>query len=161
MFIFWLTGSWSWIFNMISCIFIIFCVSNLRFNHMICPCFSFWSHKQEVLKFLDELCSLYEHDYLQKSSSQTEILKAFIEKVSDLADAHKLPSRNYQSLMMESSVVDLQNHLNKVSSSSLGQSCFGFSFYTLGSFSYHFKLFYLLHISTFQHSVCCLIMIQR
>ncbi|KAJ8425780.1 hypothetical protein Cgig2_020918 [Carnegiea gigantea] len=75
---------------------------------------SLYSHKQEVLKFLDELCSLYEHDYLQKSSSQTEIMKAFIEKVSDLADAHKLPSRNYQSLMMESSVVDLQNHLNKV-----------------------------------------------
>ena len=68
-----------------------------------------------MLKFLHELCSLYERDYLQKSSLQTEILKAFIEKVSDLADVHKLASRNYHALVMESSLADLQNHLNKVS----------------------------------------------
>lgn len=75
---------------------------------------SSYGHKEEVLNFLDQLCSLYEYDYMKKSSLQTEIMKAFVEKVSDLADKHKLPSKSYQSLMVESSAVDLQNYLNKV-----------------------------------------------
>lgn len=75
---------------------------------------SSYSHKKEVLKFLDQLCSLYEHDYMPTSSLQEDSMKSFLEKVSDLADVNSLPSKGYRSLQTEFSVVDLQKHLRKV-----------------------------------------------
>ncbi|XP_074311136.1 UDP-glucose:glycoprotein glucosyltransferase-like [Silene latifolia] len=75
---------------------------------------SSYSHKKEVLKFLDQLCSLYEQDLMQESSLQIDRMEAFIKKVTDLADETTLPSKTYRSLLKEYSVDDLQSHLNKV-----------------------------------------------
>ncbi|KMS95940.1 hypothetical protein BVRB_003480 isoform A [Beta vulgaris subsp. vulgaris] len=75
---------------------------------------SSYSHKKGVLKFLDQLCSLYENIFMKNPSKQTEGIKTFIEKVSDLADVNELPSKGYSSLLTEFSVDDLQKQLNKV-----------------------------------------------
>lgn len=52
---------------------------------------------------------------MKNPSKQTEGIKTFIEKVSDLADVNELPSKGYSSLLTEFSVDDLQKQLNKVS----------------------------------------------
>ncbi|KAL9229315.1 hypothetical protein vseg_004797 [Gypsophila vaccaria] len=75
---------------------------------------SSYSHKKEVLNFLDQLCSLYEQDLMRKTSLEIDSVKAFIKSVVDLADETSLPSNNYRSLLTEFSVDDLQSHLNKV-----------------------------------------------
>ncbi|KAH9602156.1 hypothetical protein KSS87_023287 [Heliosperma pusillum] len=77
-------------------------------------CMLLFSHKREVLKFLDQLCSLYEQDLMQESSLQIDSMEAFIKKVIDLVDQTSLPSNTYRSLLKEYSVDDLQSHLNKV-----------------------------------------------
>lgn len=67
--------------------------------------------------FLDQLCSLYENSFMKNSSQQTESLKTFIEKVSDLADANELPSKGFRALLTGYSVDDVQMQLKKVSNS--------------------------------------------
>ncbi|KAL2942987.1 UDP-glucose:glycoprotein glucosyltransferase [Bienertia sinuspersici] len=71
---------------------------------------SSYSHKKGVLKFLDQLCSLYENVFMTNS---TDSVKEFIEKVFDLADVNELPSKLYHSLLTETSVNDLKLQLNK------------------------------------------------
>lgn len=51
---------------------------------------------------------------MKHSSQQAESMKAFIEKVSDLADVNGLPSKGFSSLLTEFAAEDLQNQLNKV-----------------------------------------------
>lgn len=75
---------------------------------------SSYSHKEGVLKFLDQLCSLYEHFFMKNSSQQAESMKTFVKKVSDLADVNGLPTKGYNSLLTEFAVDDLQKQLNKV-----------------------------------------------
>ncbi|XP_057538898.1 UDP-glucose:glycoprotein glucosyltransferase [Amaranthus tricolor] len=73
-----------------------------------------YSHKDGVLKFLDQLCSLYETSIMKNSSAKTENIEEFIEKVTDLADVNRLPSKVYKSLLTNFSVDDLHKQLNKV-----------------------------------------------
>ncbi|GMH06742.1 hypothetical protein Nepgr_008582 [Nepenthes gracilis] len=74
---------------------------------------SSYSHKKEVLNFLDQLCSFYQNAYQETSSLPDDGIRAFVDKVLELADAYKLPSKGYRSALIEFSVVDLRNHLNK------------------------------------------------
>ncbi|XP_059648174.1 UDP-glucose:glycoprotein glucosyltransferase isoform X1 [Cornus florida] len=75
---------------------------------------SSYSHKKNVLDFLDQLCSVYERKYMLASSSVAESKEAFIDKVCELADANGLPSKGYRSVLNEFSVDELRHHLNKV-----------------------------------------------
>ncbi|XP_021717311.1 UDP-glucose:glycoprotein glucosyltransferase-like [Chenopodium quinoa] len=74
---------------------------------------SSYSHKEGVLKFLDQLCLLYERIFMKNSSLHTENIKTFVEKVSDLADVNGLPSKGYSSLLTDFANEDLQKQLNK------------------------------------------------
>lgn len=73
------------------------------------------SHKKSVLNFLDQLISIYEHEYMLGSSINAGSSQAFHEKVSQLADANGLPSKGYASSLSEFSFNKWRSHLNKVS----------------------------------------------
>ncbi|GAB4848141.1 hypothetical protein Ancab_002807 [Ancistrocladus abbreviatus] len=92
---------------------------------------SSYSHKKEVLSFLDELSSFYENKYLQASSFAKYGIQAFVEKVSELVDAYQLPSKGYRSALSEYPVVDLRNHLNKVALFLQGHLGLEFNFYAV------------------------------
>ena len=92
---------------------------------------SLCSHKDGVLKFLDQLCSLYETSIMKNSSAKTENIEEFIEKVTDLADVNRLPSKVYKSLLTNFSVDDLHKQLNKVSDCLFFQCIFSYFFTNL------------------------------
>jgi UDP-glucose:glycoprotein glucosyltransferase len=74
---------------------------------------SLYSHKKNVLNFLDELCSLYERKYMIRSSLDDKERKTILDKVFELADSNGLPSKGYKSALSEFSTEDLKNHLDK------------------------------------------------
>ncbi|GAB2231281.1 hypothetical protein Droror1_Dr00027570 [Drosera rotundifolia] len=74
-----------------------------------------YSHKKKILTFLDELCSIYVKSFLQTSPFSVEGVEAFVDKVAELAQSYGLPSNVYRSALVELSVVDMMNYLNKVS----------------------------------------------
>lgn len=75
---------------------------------------SAYSHKKGILKFLDEVCSLYERDYMTTSSLNAERKQDFIDKVIELAGAHGLASASFESLLSGFPDEKLKNHLKKV-----------------------------------------------
>ncbi|KAF8411993.1 hypothetical protein HHK36_004552 [Tetracentron sinense] len=75
---------------------------------------SSFSHKQNVLVFLDQLCSFYESKYMLASSLGTESTSLFIEKVCELAMENGLPCESYKAALSEFSVDIMKNHLDKV-----------------------------------------------
>ncbi|KDP38843.1 hypothetical protein JCGZ_05000 [Jatropha curcas] len=74
---------------------------------------SSFSHKKNVLNFLEHLCTFYEQKYILGSSSATESA-AFINKVYELANANELSLKAYESALVDFSTDMMRNHLNKV-----------------------------------------------
>ncbi|KAJ6389720.1 hypothetical protein OIU77_027940 [Salix suchowensis] len=74
-----------------------------------------YSHKKNVLYFLEHLCSFYEQKYILASSVAAESTQTFIDKVYDLADANELPLKVYKSIVSEFSADKVKKQLNKVS----------------------------------------------
>ncbi|KAG8368795.1 hypothetical protein BUALT_Bualt15G0083900 [Buddleja alternifolia] len=74
---------------------------------------SSYSHKKGVLKFLDQLCSFYEQEYIS-ASGVAESYQALIDKVYQLADANGLPSKGYESTISGFSAENLRSYLKKV-----------------------------------------------
>ncbi|CAM8984047.1 unnamed protein product [Rhodiola kirilowii] len=72
-------------------------VSSFLFAEIFDMTASSYSHKREVLKFLDFLCSLYESEILVTSPITTSIIQEFVEKVCELAEANEIPPEGYRS----------------------------------------------------------------
>ncbi|KAL2342225.1 hypothetical protein Fmac_010165 [Flemingia macrophylla] len=75
---------------------------------------SSYSHKKNVLDFLDQLCSLYQQKYFHKSAVEIDSTQAFIDNVCELAEANGLPSEGYKSALSEFSTEEVRRHLSKV-----------------------------------------------
>ncbi|XP_057737491.1 UDP-glucose:glycoprotein glucosyltransferase [Arachis stenosperma] len=75
---------------------------------------SSYSHKKNVLDFLDQLCSIYQQKYFHTSAVEVDSTQAFIIKVSELAEANGLPSKVYESSLLEFSADEVRRHLSKV-----------------------------------------------
>lgn len=76
---------------------------------------SSFSHKKNVLNFLDNFCSFYEQKYIFASSKAADNTQAFLDTVYELAEANGLPSNTFKSALTEVSIDQLRKHLNKVS----------------------------------------------
>ncbi|RDX75646.1 UDP-glucose:glycoprotein glucosyltransferase, partial [Mucuna pruriens] len=75
---------------------------------------SSYSHKKNVLDFLDQLCSFYQQKYFLTSALEVNSTQAFIDKVCKLAEANGLPSEGYRSALLEFSADEVRRHLSKV-----------------------------------------------
>nr|XP_010920353.1 UDP-glucose:glycoprotein glucosyltransferase [Elaeis guineensis] len=75
---------------------------------------SSFSNKERVLDFLDELCSLYESQYMTSSLLDSESLHTFTEQVCKLARANDLPSDDYRTLLSSFSVDMINKQMDKV-----------------------------------------------
>ncbi|TKY71358.1 UDP-glucose:glycoprotein glucosyltransferase [Spatholobus suberectus] len=75
---------------------------------------SSYSHKKNVLDFLDQLCSLYQQKYFHTSLVEVDSTQAFIDKVCELAETNGLPSKGYRSALPEFSADEVRRHLSKV-----------------------------------------------
>ncbi|KAL3515635.1 hypothetical protein ACH5RR_022537 [Cinchona calisaya] len=75
---------------------------------------SSYSHKKGVLEFLDQVCSLYEREYMISFPPDNERNQGFFDKIVQLAGANGLPSKGYESSLSSFSVDNLTSHLNKV-----------------------------------------------
>uniref|UniRef100_A0A2N9ITC7 UDP-glucose:glycoprotein glucosyltransferase thioredoxin-like domain-containing protein n=1 Tax=Fagus sylvatica TaxID=28930 RepID=A0A2N9ITC7_FAGSY len=75
---------------------------------------SSFSHKENVLDFLDKFCSFYEQRYIFTSSKSADNTQAFLDTVYELAEANGLPSNTFKSALTEFSIDHLRKHLNKV-----------------------------------------------
>jgi len=73
------------------------------------PC----SHKENVLDFLDQLCSYYDREMVPSAIS-AENSQVFIDKICDIAHSNELPSKNIQVALSELSVKELRSRLGKV-----------------------------------------------
>lgn len=73
-----------------------------------------YSYKPKVLDFLDQVCSLYESEYMLASLSNTGNFQSFIEKVCELAGAHGLPSKEYRVALSDFSMDKWKIQLDKV-----------------------------------------------
>lgn len=89
-------------------------VSSILFMKAFDITTSSYSHKKNVLDFLDQLCSFYEQNFLPMSSEATRSTQTFIEKVSEIADANGLPSKTYHTALSDFSAENLRTHYNKV-----------------------------------------------
>lgn len=76
---------------------------------------STFSNKHNVLNFLDQVCSIYETQFMRAHSSDTANLNNFIEKVCEIALANELPSGDLRSLLSNFSAAKRINQLEKVS----------------------------------------------
>ncbi|XP_047315092.1 UDP-glucose:glycoprotein glucosyltransferase [Impatiens glandulifera] len=76
---------------------------------------SAYSNKPGVLTFLDQLCSLYEIEFMHQSSVVAESKQGFVDKVCDIADANGLSSKAYKAALSDLSLQELRSHLNEVS----------------------------------------------
>ncbi|GAV61695.1 Aldedh domain-containing protein [Cephalotus follicularis] len=74
---------------------------------------SSYSHKKNVLEFLDQLCSFYEQKYILACSAVAESTGEFIEKVYELAEANGLSSKPYKYFLTEFFDEKVRKHLNK------------------------------------------------
>ncbi|KAJ1435014.1 UDP-glucose:Glycoprotein Glucosyltransferase [Sesbania bispinosa] len=75
---------------------------------------SSYSHKKNVLDFLDQLCSLYQQKYILTSTVEGDRTQAFIDEVCKLAEANGLPSEGYRSALLEFYADEVKRHLSKV-----------------------------------------------
>ncbi|XP_013591506.1 PREDICTED: UDP-glucose:glycoprotein glucosyltransferase isoform X2 [Brassica oleracea var. oleracea] len=75
---------------------------------------SSFSHKEKALHFLDKLCSFYEREYLFKTSVESGSSQMPIDKVLELAEEYGLPSKAYQSRLVESLDEELRKRMIKV-----------------------------------------------
>ncbi|XP_047173369.1 UDP-glucose:glycoprotein glucosyltransferase [Vigna umbellata] len=75
---------------------------------------SSYSHKNNVLDFLDQLCLLYKQKYFLEPAVEVEGPQKFIDKVCELAEANGLPSESYRSALLKFSADEVRRHLNKV-----------------------------------------------
>ncbi|KAL3350110.1 hypothetical protein AABB24_022896 [Solanum stoloniferum] len=75
---------------------------------------SSYSHKKGALQFLDQICLLYQHEYMHASSAGTENSEAFMEKVFELANSNGLSSKGLKSALSGLSDEKLKMHLKKV-----------------------------------------------
>ncbi|KAL5715758.1 hypothetical protein ACHQM5_017534 [Ranunculus cassubicifolius] len=74
-----------------------------------------FSHKQNVLNFLEKLCSVFEKEYiLQSSSLEVEGASTFVEEVYKVASSSGLPVEDYRRVLSDSSV-DSKNYFDKIS----------------------------------------------
>lgn len=78
------------------------------FERMVC------SHETNVLDFLDQLCSLYEQNYILASPVEAKNTQAFIDMVCELGEANGLPSKDYRSALLEFPADEVRKHLTKV-----------------------------------------------
>ncbi|KAI7751028.1 hypothetical protein M8C21_007077 [Ambrosia artemisiifolia] len=79
---------------------------------------SLYGHKKQVLNFLDQLCSLYENEYILGSSQHSQ---ALLDKISELADANGIQSKGFMSALSEFSVAKFTTHMKKVCQFLYGQ----------------------------------------
>ncbi|KAE9601240.1 putative glycosyl transferase, family 8, nucleotide-diphospho-sugar transferase [Lupinus albus] len=75
---------------------------------------SSYSDKTNVLDFLDQLCSLYQQQYILTSAVEAEKSHTFIDKVCELGDANGFPSAVYRSALTEFTVDETRKHLTEV-----------------------------------------------
>ncbi|XP_027931508.1 UDP-glucose:glycoprotein glucosyltransferase [Vigna unguiculata] len=75
---------------------------------------SSYSHKNNVLDFLDQLCLFYQQKYFLAPVVEVEGTQTFIDKVCELAEANGLPSEGYKSALLKFSADEVRRHLNKV-----------------------------------------------
>ncbi|CAJ1963682.1 unnamed protein product [Sphenostylis stenocarpa] len=75
---------------------------------------SSYSHKKNVLDFLDQLCVLYQQKYFLTSAVEVEGTQIFIDKVCELAELNGLPSEGYRSTLPKFSADEVRRHLSKV-----------------------------------------------
>ncbi|WVY92629.1 hypothetical protein V8G54_031717 [Vigna mungo] len=75
---------------------------------------SSYSHKNNVLDFLDQLCLLYKQKYFLAPAVEVEGTQTFIDKVCELAEVNGLPSEGYRSALLKFSADEVRRHLNKV-----------------------------------------------
>lgn len=73
-----------------------------------------FSHKQNILEFLDKLCSIFEKWYLSTSLLEVESASLFVQEVCELAGSSGLPVDDYKASLSDVAT-DLKNHFNKVS----------------------------------------------
>lgn len=66
------------------------------------------------MDFLDELCSLYESQYMTSSLLDSKSLHTFTEQVCKLAGANDLPSDDYGALLSSFSVDMIKKQMDKV-----------------------------------------------
>ncbi|OVA04288.1 Glycosyl transferase [Macleaya cordata] len=72
-----------------------------------------FSYEQKLLDFSEQLCFLFEREYMLTMDSESTPL--FIEKVLELAKANGLPAEDYKVALSDVSTDLLRNHLDKVS----------------------------------------------
>ncbi|KAJ1419971.1 UDP-glucose:Glycoprotein Glucosyltransferase [Sesbania bispinosa] len=75
---------------------------------------SSYSHKKNVLDFLDQLCSLYQKKYILTSAVEGNSTQAFIDEVCKLAEANGLPSEGYRSALLDVYADEVRRQLSKV-----------------------------------------------
>ncbi|KAL2647851.1 hypothetical protein AAZV13_05G141800 [Glycine max] len=78
---------------------------------------SLYSHKTNVLDFLNQLCSLYEKNYILSPPMEAESTQAFVDMVCELGEANGLPSKGYRSALLEFPAGEVRKHLTKVQNS--------------------------------------------
>ncbi|KAK9134686.1 hypothetical protein Syun_014016 [Stephania yunnanensis] len=74
-----------------------------------------FSHKQNVLNFLDQLSLVFEKDYMSISLTDVESAPSFIKVACEVAKANMLNPDDYKAALSNFSVDLLKNHLTKVS----------------------------------------------
>ena len=67
-----------------------------------------------MLDFLDQLCLFYEQQHPSISSKAAGSTQAFIDKVSELAEANGLSPKTYRNALSDDSAKGLRKQLNKV-----------------------------------------------
>ncbi|KAD6454405.1 hypothetical protein E3N88_09111 [Mikania micrantha] len=80
---------------------------------------SSYSHKKQVLNFLDQLCSFYGNEHMLGSSQNSQ---AFLNKISYLADANGIQSKGFMSALSEFSIAKFTTHMKKVGQFLYGQA---------------------------------------
>ncbi|RZB96618.1 UDP-glucose:glycoprotein glucosyltransferase isoform B [Glycine soja] len=78
---------------------------------------SLYSHKTNVLDFLDQLCSLYEKNYILSPAMEAESTEAFVDMVCELSKANGLPSKGYRFALPEFPAGEVRKHFTKVQNS--------------------------------------------
>ncbi|KAL3020684.1 hypothetical protein AAZX31_05G157300 [Glycine max] len=78
---------------------------------------SLYSHKTNVLDFLNQLCSLYEKNSILSPPMEAESTQAFVDMVCELGEANGLPSKGYRSALLEFPAGEVRKHLTKVQNS--------------------------------------------
>ncbi|KAI4342257.1 hypothetical protein MLD38_026900 [Melastoma candidum] len=89
-------------------------LSTLVFTKVFESAVSSYSHKEEILKFLDKLCLFHEQKLAFGSSVSDESIQQFMNKVYELADENLLPAKAFKSIFPESSIENIREQLGNV-----------------------------------------------